>query len=126
MTIKSSLYVLLFWASAALSDDPARLVLSSAIDFTHVSLVLKAAENPDPDYVEVTVTLTPEAGAKAKSITLLAYQKYMTLYVDGYQLSTSKVQGTLGGSFKFEAPRALVIEWMSQFSRGAIVAQPTR
>jgi hypothetical protein len=125
MSIKWSICVLLLWAGAALSDEPIRFVLSSASDFTDISVTLKKAENPDPAYVEVNVTLTPEAKARAKSLTLLAYKKHLTLYVDGYQLSTAMVQSELGGQFSFVAPRALVIEWLSQFSREASATQPT-
>ncbi|VVM54269.1 hypothetical protein PS664_00954 [Pseudomonas fluorescens] len=126
MKIKSSLYVLLFWASAAFSDDPARLVFSSAKDFTHISLVLKTPENPDPAYVEVNVTLSPEAKARTAATTLLVYQKYMTVYVDGYPLNTARVHGVLGGYFRISVPRKLVLEWMSQFAGEAVISQPTK
>ena len=125
MNIKWGLWAFLLGASVALSDEPARLVYSSAIDFTKISVTLKRAEDPDPALVEVNVTLSPEAEARTKSITLLAYQKQLTLYVDGYQLTTAKVQSQLGGEFVLFAPRALVTEWMSQFSRGEIASQPT-
>lgn len=125
MNLKWSICVLLLWASVALSDEPARLSYSSATDFTDISLTLKRAGKSDSANVEVDVTLSPEAKARTQSITLLAYQKYVTLYVDGYKLSTSKVQSQLGGAFRFSAPRALVVEWLSQFSREAVAAQPT-
>lgn len=125
MNIKWSLCVLLLWASAACADEPARLVYLSATDFTKISVTLKKPEDPDPSRVEVSVTLSPEARARTQSITLLAYQKYLTLYVDGYRLNTSRVQGQLGGEFVMSAPRALVNEWMSQFSREAVASQPT-
>ena len=125
MNLKWSICVLLLWANVALSDEPARLSYSSATDFTHISVTLKGAGSADPAYVEVDVSLSPEAKARTQSITLLTYQKYVTLYVDGYQLSTSRVQSQLGGAFRFLAPRALVVEWMSEFSREAMAAQPT-
>lgn len=125
MNTKWSICVLLLWANVALSDEPARLSYSSATDFTDISVTLKRSRNHDLASVEVNVSLSPEAKARTQSISLLAYQKYVTLYVDGYQLSTSKVQSQLGGAFRFSAPRALVVDWMSQFSREAIVAQPT-
>lgn len=125
MNIKWSLCVLLLWASAACAGEPARLVYWSAIDFTKISVTLKRPEDPDPSRVEVSVTLSPEARARTQSITLLTYQRYLTLYVDGYRLNTSRVQGQLGGEFVMFAPRALVNEWMSQFSREAVASQPT-
>jgi len=125
MNIKWSLCVLLLWASAACADEPARLVYWSATDFTKISVTLKRPEDPDPSRVEVSVTLSPEARARTQSITLLTYQRDLTLYVDGYRLNTSRVQGQLGGEFVMFAPRALVNEWMSQFSREAVVSQPT-
>lgn len=125
MNIKWSLCAVLLWAGAACSDEPARLVFSSVTDFTDISVSLKRAENPDPAYVEVSVTLSPEARARTKSITLLTINKYLTLYVDGYPLSTSMVHSELGGEFRLLVPRALVIEWMSQFSREAVASQPT-
>ncbi|MDR9873767.1 hypothetical protein RJC98_01125 [Pseudomonas allii] len=124
MNIKGCICVLMLWANAAFSDESAQLSYSSATDFTHISVTLKGAENP-ADHVEVNVSLSPEATARTKSITLLAYQKYVTLYVDGYQLSTSRVHSQLGGAFRFLAPRALVVEWMSQFSSETVAAQPT-
>ncbi|NWA82218.1 hypothetical protein [Pseudomonas sp. D2002] len=125
MNIKWSLCAVLLWASAACSNEPARLVFSSVTDFTDIWVSLKRAENPDPAYVEVNVTLSPEARARTKSIALLTINKYLTLYVDGYPLSTSMVHSELGGEFRLLVPRALVIEWMSQFSREAIASQPT-
>ena len=125
MNTKWSICVLLLWANVALSDEPARLSYSSATDFTDISVTLKRSGDHDLASVEVNVSLSPEAKARTQSITLLAYQKYVTLYVDGYQLSTSKVQSQLGGAFRFSAPRALVVEWMSRFSREAVAAQPT-
>ncbi|WP_177410352.1 hypothetical protein [Pseudomonas sp. S5D5] len=125
MNIKWSLCVLLLWASAACADEPARLVYWSAIDFTKISVTLKRSEDPDPSRAEVSVTLSPEARARTQSITLLTYQRYLTLYVDGYRLNTSRVQGQLGGEFVMFAPRALVNEWISQFSREAVASQPT-
>ena len=116
MTIKWSFCVLLLWASAAFSGEPARLVYSSATDFTKISVTLKKADNPDPALVEVSVTLSPAAKARTRAITLLAYQQYLTLYVDGYRLNTAKVHSQLGGEFIFSAPRALVNQWMVQFS----------
>lgn len=126
MSIKWGLCVLVLWASAAFSNEPARLVFSSGTDFTQISVTLKRTDNPDPAMVEVNVRLSPEAEARTRSTTLLTYQKYLTLYVDGYRLNTAQVQGQLGGQLQILAPRALVIEWMSQFSREAVGAQPTR
>ncbi|WP_176159770.1 hypothetical protein [Pseudomonas fluorescens] len=125
MNIRWSIWTLLLWANVALADEPARLVYSSATDFTEISVVLKKAENSSPAFVDVDVSLSPEAMARTKSITLLAYQKDVTFYVDGYRLSTVRVQSQLGGAFRFSAPRALVVEWLSRFSREAIAAQPT-
>ncbi|MGA9702709.1 hypothetical protein [Pseudomonas sp.] len=125
MSVKWALCVLLLCASAAFSDEPARLVFSSATDFAEISVTLKSADNPGQDRVEVNVRLSPEAQARTQSTTLLAYQKDLTLYVDGYRLNTARVQGQLGGQFQMFAPRALVIEWMSQFSREAVATQPT-
>ncbi|MCS4246615.1 hypothetical protein [Pseudomonas sp. BIGb0164] len=125
MSIKWGICALLFWANVAFSDEPARLEYSSATDFTDISLTLKRAGHAVPANVEVNVSLTPEAKARTQSITLLAYQKYVTLYVDGYLINTAKVQSPLGGAFRFPAPRALVSEWMSEPSREAIAVQPT-
>ncbi len=125
MNIKWCICALALWANAAFSDEPAQLYYSSATDFTDISVTFKGAGNPAPAYVEVNVSLSPEATARTKSITLLAYQKYVTFYVDGYELSTSRVHSPLGGAFRFLAPRALVVEWMSQFSSETVAAQPT-
>lgn len=125
MRIKWLICILLLWTSAALSDEPARLVFTSATDFTEISVPLKRARGADPALVEVSVTLTPEAAARVKILSLLAHQKYLTLYIDGYQLSTSKVMSPLGGQFRLMAPRALVVEWMSLFMRDEKISQPT-
>lgn len=125
MNIKLSICMLLFWATAAVSEEPARLVLSSGTDFTDISVSLKKADNPDPAYIEVSVKLSPDAEARIKFLTMLAYQRYITLYVDGYRLSTAKVQSPLGGELRLMAPRALVKEWTSQFLPEAVAPQPT-
>lgn len=125
MNIKLSLGIVLLWASVAGADAPARLVFSSVTDFTDVSLQLKKAGGPDPANVEVTVALSPDASARARSTTLLAYQKYVRLQVDGYQISTSRVHSVLGAELRFLAPRALAIEWMTRFSGDTLASQPT-
>lgn len=125
MNIKWCICVLMLWANAAFSGEPAQLSYSSATDFTDISVILKGSEHPVPGYVEVNVSLSPEATARTKSITLLAYLKYVTFYVDGYQLSTSRVHSQLGGALRLIAPRALVVEWMSQLSPETVAAQPT-
>jgi len=125
MNIKWCICVLMLWANAAFSGEPAQLFYSSATDFTDISVILKGSEHPVPGYVEVNVSLSPEATARTKSITLLAYLKYVTFYVDGYQLSTARVHSQLGGALRLIAPRALVVEWMSQLLPETVAAQPT-
>ena len=125
MNIKLSSCILLFWTTAAVSEQPARLAFFSGTDFTDISVSLKKADIPDPAYIEVSVKLSPEAEARTKFITMLAYQRFITLYVDGYQLNTSKVQSPLGGQFSLLAPRALVMEWIPKLLPEAVASQPT-
>lgn len=110
------LWALLFVATSASAAEPARLDYSSATDFTELSVVLKNADPLNAGYVPVSATLSPEARARTAAISMLAFNKPVSAYIDGHLVSTATVRSALtGGQIRFSAPRAMVAEWLPRF-----------
>ena len=113
MSIRWTFFVLVWMTPLAWAEAPAKLFYSSQTDFTEITLSLKKSSAPQPEFIEVAVTLTPEAMARTKALNLLALHKQITLYLNGRQLSTATVQSVLGGPYlKFYVPRDQLLEMM--------------
>lgn len=113
MTIRWGLFALAWMTPLAWAEPPAKLFYTSETDFTEMTLTLKTAHALQPESIDVQVTLTPDARARTKTLTLSAMHKQMTLYVNGRPLSTTTVQGVLNGpGLRFSIPRHQLLEMM--------------
>lgn len=106
MVIRWSFFGLVFMVSVAAAEPPAKLLFNSEVDFTELTLTLKKQHASQPEDIDVQVTLSDEARARSKAVTILAMHKRVTLYVNGQPLNTSTVQGVLDGKgLSFSIPR---------------------
>lgn len=113
MTIRWGLFALAWLAPLAWAEAPAKLFYTSQTDFTEMSLTLKRADALQPEFIEVDVTLTPQARERTKALTQAAMHKQMTLYLNGRQLNTATVHGVLSGpGLRFSIPRDQLLEMM--------------
>jgi len=119
MTIRWNLWGLLLVTGSALGSEPARLEYSSATDFTEISITVKRTPDSSPDFIPVNVTLSPEARARTAAITLLAYNKQVSTYVDGYNVSDgATVMGVLNTrEIQFSVPQDMLRKWMPWVQR---------
>lgn len=113
MNIRWTLFALACVAPLAWAEVPAKLFYTSQTDFTDMTLTLKRAGALQPEFIEVDVTLTPEARERTKALTQAAMHKQMTLYLNGRQLNTATVQGVIDGpGLRFSIPRNQLLEMM--------------
>ena len=113
MNIRWTLFALACVAPLAWAEVPAKLFYTSQTDFTDMTLTLKRAGALQPEFIEVDVTLTPEARERTKALTQAAMHKQMTLYLNGRQLNTATVHGVLyGPGLRFSIPRNQLLEMM--------------
>ena len=77
-------------------------------------MTLKKAQALHPEFIEVDVTLTPQAQERTKALSQAAMHKQMALYLNnGRQLNTATVQGVLDGpSLMFSIPLDQLLEMM--------------
>ena len=113
MRIRWAFFALVWMTPLAWAEAPAKLFYSSQTDFTEITVSLKKASVPRPEFIQVNVTLTPEARARTKALSLLAMHKRITLYLNGRQLNTATVQSVLDGpDLTFSIPRDQLLEMM--------------
>ncbi len=113
MNIRWTLFALACVAPLAWAEVPAKLFYTSQTDFTDITLTLKKAQALHPEFIEVDVTLTPQAQERTKALSQAAMHKQMALYLNGRQLNTATVQGVLDGpSLRFSIPRDQLLEMM--------------
>jgi hypothetical protein len=113
MNIRWTLLALACVAPLAWAEVPAKLFYTSQTDFTDITLTLKKAQALHPEFIEVDVTLTPQAQERTKALSEAAMHKQMALYLNGRQLNTATVQGVLDGpGLRFSIPRDQLLEMM--------------
>ncbi len=113
MNIRWALFALACVAPLAWAEVPAKLFYTSQTDFTDITLTLKKAQALHPEFIEVDVTLTPQAQERTKALSQAAMHKQMALYLNGRQLNTATVQGVLDGpGLRFSIPRDQLLEMM--------------
>lgn len=98
------------WLLLMLGAMPAQAVeirFQSATDFTEVGAVLKNVHSANPDVVEISITLTPEAAQRIRTLTRASIGQPLTLFINGQQTSTATVQSELGGQFRMGLTRAI-------------------
>ncbi|WP_395608805.1 hypothetical protein [Pseudomonas sp. B22129] len=118
MNIQTALFGVLVMASSAWAEQPVKLFYNSQTDFAQISLSLKAQDNANPQYVGVQVVLSPAAKARTTELMTLALNKSMTLYVNGWQLSTVTVHDPIAsGQMQFQIPRQMLLRMMPSLMR---------
>ncbi|WP_434705194.1 hypothetical protein J3P85_05890 [Pseudomonas sp. Z1-12] len=109
---KQALFVALGMV-AALQCLAADIKLSSATDFSAMVLTLKQVDDPNPDYLSLEVTFSPQGQQRMAQATREAMHQRLRFFIDGVLVSTAIVQEVLNGpaarmSISREAARSLV------------------
>lgn len=116
MCIQWKFLAVLLGASAAFSSHAAELAFSSASDFTEINLELKNHHGANPDAVQLDVTLSPEAQARAEKVSRKALNQTLTLFIDGQKISSATVRGVMTTSqMRISVSRETALQWVSGF-----------
>jgi hypothetical protein len=97
--------ILLLTLATSGASQAAEINLSSATDFSRMEVLLKDDEGANPDLVQLSVTLTPEATERMAQISQEAIGKPLTLSINGQPVSTATVHSALGRQFRMAIPR---------------------
>lgn len=79
----------------------------SASDFIKVDALLKDIDSLNPDRVELSVTLSPQAAERMRKISLDSMKQPLTVLINGQYIATATVQSELGAQFRVGVPRAI-------------------
>jgi len=99
--------ILLMAAVGAGTSQAADIDFSSKADFARMEILLKDDQGAHPGLVQLSVTLTPEATARAKAISRGALGQPLNLSVNGQHISTNTVHSELGGLLRIVMPRSV-------------------
>ncbi|MBN6775444.1 hypothetical protein JRG42_20085 [Pseudomonas granadensis] len=99
--------ILLLTLAASGASQAAEINLSSATDFSRMEVLLKDDEGANPDHVQLSVTLTPEATEGVAQISQKSIGKPLTLSINGQPVSTATVHSALGRQFRIAIPRPI-------------------
>ena len=83
--------------TAALQCLAAEINLSSATDFTAMTLRLKQADDPNPNSVTLEVTLSPDAQRRVAQVSREEMNKPVHLFINGVLVSTPTVRSVIEG-----------------------------
>ncbi|HWT69813.1 MAG TPA: hypothetical protein VN214_11935 [Pseudomonas sp.] len=92
--------------TGAAGSQAAEVNFASATDFTRMELLLKDNDNLRSG-IEMTVTLSPEATERIQRITRESIGQYLTLSINGREISTARVMSPLGAQFRVVVPKAI-------------------
>ncbi|KQN51550.1 hypothetical protein ASE98_22475 [Pseudomonas sp. Leaf48] len=73
----------------------AEIAMSSASDFTEISVDLKGAH--DPDFIILRVTLSPDAQHRMAQVTRENLHQPLKLFIDSMLVSTTTIQSAIEG-----------------------------
>ncbi|MCX7080492.1 MAG: hypothetical protein NTV76_14330 [Pseudomonas sp.] len=91
----------------AMPSQAAEINFLSASDFIKVDVRLKDIDSLNPDKVELSVTLSPQAAERMRKISRDSMKKPLTLLINGQRISTATVQSELGAQFMVGVSRAI-------------------
>ncbi|VVN87199.1 hypothetical protein [Pseudomonas fluorescens] len=91
----------------AMPVQAAEINFLSASDFIKVDAQLKDIDSPNPDTVDLSVTLSPQAAERMRKISRDSMDQSLTLLINGLQISTATVRSELGAQFRVAVPRAI-------------------
>ncbi|MBH3405531.1 hypothetical protein I5P86_10755 [Pseudomonas glycinae] len=82
---------------ASLPSVAAEIAFSSAADFSEMSLKLKRIDDPNPQTVELNVTLSPDAQRRLERATTEGMHKLLQVSINGIQVSSAMVGSVVRG-----------------------------
>ncbi|WP_236194281.1 hypothetical protein [Pseudomonas glycinae] len=82
---------------ASLPSVAAEIAFSSAADFSEMSLELKRIDDPNPQTVELNVTLSPDAQRRLERATTEGMHKLLQVSINGIQVSSAMVGSVVRG-----------------------------
>jgi hypothetical protein len=91
----------------AMPSQAAEINFLSASDFIKMDMSLKDIDSPNPDTVELRVTLSPQAAERMRKISLDSMKQPLTLLINGQRINTATVQSELGAQFRVVMSRAI-------------------
>lgn len=100
-------FVLSLVMMGAMPSQAAEINLLSASDFIKMGILLKDIDSPNPDTVELSVTLSPQAAERMRKISRDSMKQPLTLLINGQRISTATVHSELGAQFRIVMPRAI-------------------
>ncbi|HEF4758371.1 TPA: hypothetical protein SAN82_000770 [Pseudomonas putida] len=99
--------MLLLAMAAAGGSHAAEIDFSSAADFTRMEMLLKDDEGANPDFVELSVTLSPQATERVQKVSHESMGQTLTLSINGLRISTATVHSVLGAQFRVSMSRTV-------------------
>ncbi|EJM67372.1 hypothetical protein PMI29_02384 [Pseudomonas sp. GM49] len=81
----------------ALQCLAAEIALSSETDFTEMTLELRRADNLNPDSMELSVTLSPDAQRRLALVTRQEMHNYLQLSINGIAVSNAMIHSVIEG-----------------------------
>lgn len=116
MRIQRKIPALLLAASTTFSSQAAELAFLSASDFTEINLELKNPDGANPEYVQLQVTLTPEAQARNEKVSREAMDQTLTVSIDGQRISSATVRGVMDApQLRISVSRETALRWLSGY-----------
>ncbi|AMQ85986.1 hypothetical protein ACTJK3_23300 [Pseudomonas sp. 22105] len=82
---------------ASFPSVAAEIAFSSAADFSEMSLELKRIDDPNPQTVELNVTLSPDAQRRLERATTEGMHKLLQVSINGIQVSSAMVGSVVRG-----------------------------
>ena len=91
----------------AMPSQAAEINFLSASDFIKVDALLKDIDRSNPDMVELSVTLSPQAAERMRKISRDSMKQPLTILINGRQITTATVQSELGAQFRVSMSRMI-------------------
>jgi hypothetical protein len=85
----------------------AEITFLSTTDFTRMEMLLKDDDGANPGFVQLEVTLSPEATERAQKISRESMGRPLTLLINGLPISTTTVHSVLGSQFRIVMSQAV-------------------
>lgn len=99
--------MLLLAMAGAGGSHAAEINFLSAADFIRMEMLLKDDEGANPDLVQLTVTLSPQATERIQKVTHESIGQPLTLSINGLPISTATVHSALGAQFRISMSQAV-------------------
>lgn len=98
-------FVLSLVMMGAMPAQAAEINFLSASDFIKMDMSLKDIDSLNPDTVELSVTLSPQAAERMRKISRDSMKQPLTLLINGRRINTATVMSELGAQFRVSMSR---------------------